>query len=350
MHEGNRPKETASLSYRSLRTLGVVVTALGLGLLVWAVGIAGILGALALVGSRTAVLLVVVGLAPVVIWGAALRFVLTRLGARITLPAGVLLFATTVFWNGVTPFGQLGGDPPGGLVVSHVTGTRAESAIAAVTTVNALNHVAVVLLGGTGAVWLAVGGRRLPGLGDALGSAAAVLLALVVLGVIAWPRRDALGAAAAMHLAAIGITIAARLHILPTPTTADVERRVQGFVEAIERLAGDPVRLVAVFGLGVAGQIVVTACLWLALAGVGAPTSPGVVLTVVPVAKLGGAVPLPGGSVGTEVLLTGLLVAAGTQPAVAAAGVLLYRAAAFWLPTVLGGLITVAFLSTPGRG
>ena len=53
---------------------------------------------------------------------------------------------------------------------------------------------------------------------------------------------------------------------------------------------------------------------------------------------------------GTSVLLAaGTFVLFAGAPGIAAAAALLYRAVAFWLPTVVGGLLTVAFLLHPSE-
>ncbi|PSP17969.1 hypothetical protein BRC62_03845 [Halobacteriales archaeon QH_10_67_13] len=110
-----------------------------------------------------------------------------------------------------------------------------------------------------------------------------------------------------------------------------------GFVAAIERLADDRRRLAVVVVLGAAGQLAVVFVLYAALAFLGEPLL-AVALFVVPAARAGAVVPTPGGIGSTEALLTGLLVTvAGATPAVAGAAAIAYRAAAFWLPSLLGG-------------
>jgi len=75
--------------------------------------------------------------------------------------------------------------------------------------------------------------------------------------------------------------------------------------------------------------------------------SPVQMLVVVPVARLAGASPTPGGTASAEALLPGLLVAVGgVAMPVAAAAALVYRAAGFWLPTVGGGVVTTLLLLT----
>jgi peptidoglycan/LPS O-acetylase OafA/YrhL len=71
-----------------------------------------------------------------------------------------------------------------------------------------------------------------------------------------------------------------------------------------------------------------------------------VVLLLIPVAKLSGAAPTPGGFGSAEAVLTALLVATiGVDAAVAGAAALLYRASAFWLPFLVGGMATAWYVT-----
>ncbi|MFB6255419.1 MAG: lysylphosphatidylglycerol synthase domain-containing protein, partial [Haloplanus sp.] len=131
------------------------------------------------------------------------------------------------------------------------------------------------------------------------------------------------------------------------PDRERVVERGRGFVAALERVGDSRRRLATVLLLGAGGHLAVAATLWLSLAALGVTVSPARVLIVVPVARLAGASPTPGGTASAEALLTGLLVAVGgAATPVAAAAALVYRAAAFWLPTVGGGVVTALLLLT----
>jgi hypothetical protein len=94
-----------------------------------------------------------------------------------------------------------------------------------------------------------------------------------------------------------------------SPTQQTVACRLQRFVEVIERLGSDPLRLALVFGVGLAGQLAVAATLWVALAALGFVAPFVVILLIVLVAKVSDAAPTPGGFGSAEVLLMTLLVA-----------------------------------------
>ena len=76
--------------------------------------------------------------------------------------------------------------------------------------------------------------------------------------------------------------------------------------------------------------------LWASLRAFGAAPTGAVVVMAYFVGQLGNTVPLPGGVGGVEGALFGALVAFGVPAGPALAGVLTYRALAFWLPTVPG--------------
>jgi uncharacterized protein (TIRG00374 family) len=68
----------------------------------------------------------------------------------------------------------------------------------------------------------------------------------------------------------------------------------------------------------------------------GAAPEAAVLVTAYFVGQLGNTLPLPGGVGGVEGALIAALVAFGEPTGAAIAGVLVYRALAFWLPTVPG--------------
>ena len=84
------------------------------------------------------------------------------------------------------------------------------------------------------------------------------------------------------------------------------------------------------------------AVLWAAFHAFGSSPPVSVILMGYLVGQLGGALPLPGGLIGIDLGLFGMLVAFGTPLATTAAAVLIYRVILFWLPLLVGG---VAFAS-----
>ncbi len=329
--------------WRALAGASVGVVALALFVGVWDVA-----HALQDVPRRRLWSLVLVGVAPLVVWGTGLRLVFRALGYRLGLPAAVSLFAAANFLNAVTPFGQAGGDPPAAALFARATGTEFEQSLAAIGSLNAGNRVAAVVLGLFGVTYLGAGVPDARRLGDTAVLVAGLLLVATLGLALCWRARDR---GVTLLGAALTPPVRAVTRVLPRidpPTRGAVERRVARFVAALDRLASDPRRLAAVFVLGLAGHLAAAATLWVALAALGARAPLAVVVLLVPLAKVGGVAPTPGGLGSVEPLLTGLLVAAtGADRAAAAAAVLLYRASAFWLPALVGGLATGWTVAVP---
>ncbi|RMB13211.1 lysylphosphatidylglycerol synthase transmembrane domain-containing protein [Haloplanus aerogenes] len=333
------------------RTVGWTVVAVG-GLVLYlrTVGVDAVAAALGRLTPTDAAVLVGLGWVPILLWGGSLHLVLRRLDAPTTLSASIGLFAASSFLNNVTPFGQAGGDPVSGALVARVEGVPFERGFAAIVSVGAANAVAVVALGVVG-VGVLVGTAAVDdALLVAVGAGTVAAAVLGVVAVVAWWRRervvDRIGGALGGVLYRVGRPIPG----VESPAPDAVVARGRGFVAALERVGDSRRRLAIVLALGVAGHLAVATTLWLSLAVLNAPVSLARVLVVVPVARLAGASPTPGGTASAEALLTGLLVAVGgVETPVAAAAALLYRAAAFWIPTLGGGVVTALLVVTSGE-
>ncbi|WP_372911744.1 YbhN family protein [Salinigranum sp.] len=315
------------------------------------VGIGEVRRALWVVPPRRLLSLLIVGGVSLLFWGLGLHLVFDRLDISVGPTTSILLFTAAGFFNGITPFGQAGGDPVAAVLFRRALGTDFETGLAAIGSVNALNRVAAVFLGLLGVGYL---GSRVAAGGN-LRTAALVVTGLsvvVALGLMAaWQSRYRL-----VGRIAAGLTPLARAGARVVPgvrpsSRAALERRGRRFIAAIDRLAADPRRLALVFGLSVAGHLAVASTLWVALAGLGFDVSVAVVLLVIPLAKLAGLAPTPGGFGSAETMLATLLLSTTTVDApVAGAAVLLYRASAFWLPSLVGGLVAGWFVVTGNAG
>ena len=332
------PPHPARRVVRPLVAAGVAL--LALGALLWLVGVEAVHADLARVGPWEAATLVATGFLPVLVWGVELRVILGGLGHPVGTVEAVALFAASGFLNNVTPLGEVGGDPPSGLLIAGVRGIGFERGLAAIASTNAVNRVAVVGLGLAG---LAVVGPAEAGPSALL--AVAIWGVLVALLVAAWVYREWLVSRVGPSLAAAVARVARWPPLEPTPTPSAVEARIEGFVRAIERLAADPRRLLAALLLGAVGHIAAAATLWLALRAIGVSVPVQDLLVVLPLAKASGLSPTPGGAGNAALLLAGLLVAvAGVGSTDAATAALLYRAAAFWVPTAAGGVVAAALV------
>ncbi len=329
--------------------LGALLAGVALVGYVWFVGTGDVLAALGRVPPDRALALAAIGFCPVLVWGLSLRIVFAAIGVADSVWEAVALFVASVFLNGVTPFGQVGGDPPSALLIARRADATFETGLAAIASVNALNRVAVVLLGVVGGAWYTVRIATVDPLREAVLLAVGLGPVGVIVAVTAWRRRHALADWTGGALGRVLVPAGDLCPGVTPPSRGAVRDRARGFVASIDRVASHPVLLAAAFLLGVAGQLLVAAVLWFVLAVLGVSASLPLVLLVVPAAKLAGFTPLPGGTGGAEALLAGLLVAgAGTTAPVATAAALLHRVVAFWLPTVVGGLVTIGLLVRSG--
>lgn len=118
--------------------------------------------------------------------------------------------------------------------------------------------------------------------------------------------------------------------------------RFVGFQSDLGRIGGRRSALALALCYSGAGWLFEVGALATALWGLGGPVPVATLLVVVPVGKLAGFMPLPGGFGSIEATVVALLLATTTvSGGVATAAVLLHRAATYWLPTILGGTVSL---------
>ena len=327
-----------------LRTtlLGFLLAAAIIAALAWLVGIEDVGRSLREADRRGVATVVVLVAGWVACWGLGMRAALRSYGASVSPWTGLLLSAGAGFANNITPFGNAGGEPLTTLLIVERTDVPYERGLAAMAAVDAVNIVSSVCFALLGFVWLAVDGSLD---GQLTGVAGAVIVAGVVAAVAAravWRRRRGVTARLTGGVARGLAWLESHLPRLSTPDRAALARRVEGFVDDLEQIAADRRTLAAVGGYSLAGWLCQLAALWAAFVALGEPIPLLAVFVAVPLASVALALPLPGGAGGIESALVGVLV--GTplttvSPAVAVAGVVLFRVAVFWLPTTLGGLV-----------
>ncbi|QSX00391.1 lysylphosphatidylglycerol synthase transmembrane domain-containing protein [Haloterrigena alkaliphila] len=276
-------------------------------------------------------------------WSLMLRTVLGSLGVHVPAGKAFFVYAGAVFANNVTPFGQAGGEPVAALLISKVSDARYETGLAGIASVDVLNVVPSIslILAGVGyyATTAAVGER----LETAVGSAIALIAAIVLAMAFVWRHRHAI----VERLPAVIAPRIGRFGFIgsdPETFEANLADRMGRFFENIERVATDRGRLSAVVGLSLAGWLLQVAALTAAFAAVGYSVPPYVLLFVIPLANLAGAAPLPGGLGGIEAAFVTLLVPTTGIPASAVtAAVLIFRGAIYWMPVLIGGVSVSAF-------
>jgi hypothetical protein len=255
-----------------------------------------------------------------------------------------LVFSGAMFSNNITPFGQAGGEPVTALLVSRITDAEYETGLAAIASVDTLNFVPSITLALLGAGFyateIALGTNRNVTL--AIGAVVVLAVAVPSLVYVAWSYRYDLEERVVRRLTPVIQWLAGQLPRLSVPGPDVIERRINGFFRAIERVADDEGGLVIALTFSALGWLCQALGLWLAFHAIGSPISFAVVLFAVPIGAIAGVTPLPGGAGGIEWVLATLLTAA-TGPAIgfgiATAAVVLFRGCVYWTPVVIGGVV-----------
>lgn len=273
-----------------------------------------------------------------VAWSLMLRTVLGSLDVALPAATSFLVYAGAVFANNVTPFGQAGGEPVAAALISRVAGSRYETGLVGIATVDVLNvvpSVSLVILGvGYHAATAAVGERLEVAVAVALGLVAAIVTGIALVWLYRATVVDRLPAA-------VGGTVGRLSRFDAGALEATVADRLNNFFDDIERVGANRRRLLTAVGLSLTGWLLQAAALTAAFAAVGHEISPMVPVFVVPLANVAGATPLPGGLGGIEAAFVALLVPTTGVPASAVtAAVLVFRGAVYWMPTVIGGVST----------
>jgi uncharacterized protein (TIRG00374 family) len=272
-------------------------------------------------------------------WGMSLRTVLRALGQHLSIPLSAFVLAAAVFSNNVTPFGQAGGEPISAYLISGATDSEYETGLAAIASVDALHFVPSLGFALTGLVFVVLGavelGRNL------LIAAVAVAILVVALPVavyLGWRYRYELEAAVVRLLTPVLRAVGRVLPHRSPPSANVIETRIETFFTAIDRVAGSRLTLLEALGFSALGWLLLCVSLWLSTYALGWAVPFSAVLLVVPMGKVAGITPLPGGLGSIEAILVAMLVSTTGIPAgVAGAAVLVHRAATYWLPVVVGG-------------
>ena len=327
----------------------LVATALGflaafsvVGLLLVVVGVDAFVAEVSRADERLLLLALLATLGWLAAWGVGLRTVLEVLGIDLSVGRSFLLVNAAMFANNVTPFGQAGGEPITALLISQVTGTAYERALAAIASLDTLNFLPSTSFALLGAGYYATRVSLPRSLRITTVAIAVLAVAVPAAGYLLWRHQ-----AAARSLAVRTLTPAARGVAAVVPGVGRVTRqavaaRVERFAAAIGRVATSRRGL----GIALAASAVGWGCqmvaFWLAFQAVGASVPVHVLLFVVPVSAVASVAPLPGGAGGIEAVLVGLL---ATLPGVGLAletilaAVIIFRGAVYWTPVVIGGAV-----------
>jgi len=174
------------------------------------------------------------------------RTVLGSLDVDLSVTTSFLVYSGAVFANNVTPFGQAGGEPVAAALISQASGSRYETGLVGIASVDVLNvvpSISIVFLGvGYYATTAAIGER----LEVAVTVAVALIAAIVTAIGLGWRYRRVV---VDRLPSAVG-GLAGRLDRFDAATVeAGIADRLQNFFEDIERVGTSPGRLAAAVGL-----------------------------------------------------------------------------------------------------
>jgi len=328
---------------RRVMLVGSLGAAAVLAVLLWVVGAGSVVDTVMAAAPRFVALTVGFALCWLVAWGLMLRTVLDSLAVEVPALTAVVVYVGAVFSNNVTPFGQAGGEPVAALLISKVTGCRYETGLAGIASVDVLNVVpslSLVFVGvGYYATTAAIGDRLITAVVSGVAIVGGVSLAIA----LGWRARESL----IDRIPALLAPLAARIGRGRYDTdslSSGLTRRLRRFFEDVERVGTSRRRLSVVVGLSLLGWLAQVVALTAAFHAVGQPIPVYVVVFAIPLANLAGVTPLPGGLGGIEAAYVGLLVpTTGIPAATITAAVLVFRGATYWLPVVLGAVVTTAF-------
>jgi uncharacterized protein (TIRG00374 family) len=325
-----------------LTKLGMFAVALVvLGAVVWVIGADAVFDALGGADRSVVPALLAVVAVWLSAWGLALWTVLRTIGAPVSVPMSVALFAAAVFSNNVTPFGQAGGEPVSGLLISTAADSEYETGLAAIASVDTLHFVPSIGLAVVGLVSLLAGAVELT---EDL--RVAVLGVVVLVGLIAtaaalgWRHRERVRATVVRVVTPVAGALGRVLPGRSPPDRTDIAERVDGFFTAVGRVATSRWTVAFAMCCSALGWVSLAGAMWLSLYALGYTVPFAAALFVVPVGSIAGVTPLPGGLGGLEAAFITLLVpTTGVPASIATAGVLIYRGATYWLPILVGGSV-----------
>jgi uncharacterized protein (TIRG00374 family) len=326
--------------------VGFLGGVLVLGVLVYLVGVDDVATALSLLDAGTAAAIAGLGVAWLVAWGLCLRSVLAALDIPVSPGTAVLMYASAAFANNITPFGQAGGEPFSGYLISRATDAEFERGLAAIASVDSINFVPSIAFAILGLTYYVASYAAFEGFQYVFGGVLTLAVALPVVVYLAWRFRVRVRSALVRVLSPIFRAVSRVVPRVTAPSADQLRERVSGFFGAIGRVADDRQRVVSAAAFSTLGWLLLCAALWLSLRGLGHAVPAAIAFVVVPVATIASVTPLPGGTGGVEFAIVLLLVpTTSVSPGVAGAAAIVFRAATYWLPTVLGGLSVVVLES-----
>jgi uncharacterized protein (TIRG00374 family) len=313
------------------------------------IGIGEIIDVLSMADPLIVALIPLVAFTWIVAWGLLFRVVVGILDGQLSVATAVLIYTSTMFANNITPFGQAGGEPISAYLIASATDTEYETGLAAIASVDAIHFAPSISLAAIGLASFALTTTLVEELEAAATAVVALVIVIPLIGTFVWRYRVRVETLIADILTPVIGIVAQIVPNREPPERDTIRTRVGEFFRAVERVATDRSGLALSFVFATIGWVALSGILWTSLFALGYLVPFTVVLVVIPIGSMASITPLPGGLGGIEIVLVGLLVPlAGIDPATASAAVVLHRAAAYWLPTFVGGVVA-SFIGTDSR-
>jgi uncharacterized protein (TIRG00374 family) len=264
-------------------------------------------------------------------WGKAWQVVLGELDIDVPYRQLVVTYLAATFANYVTPLGQAGGEPFIAYVLSRDTGASYEDSLASVVTADLLNLLPFFTFAAGGLSFLLFRAELPTATRPLAFGLLALALGVPAIAVSGWWFREQVRGGV-VRLAASVAKRTSRVSV------EGVRERVDDLYAAFGRIAQAPVALLEAVFFAYVGWVFFALPLYFAGLALDLPVDPLLILFIVPASTLAGLTPSPGGLVGVEVALVGLLVALTPVGAAAAFAIaLVYRLASYWFALVVGG-------------
>lgn len=264
-------------------------------------------------------------------WGKAWQVVLREVDIEVSYGRLVVTYFAATFANYVTPLGQAGGEPFIAYVLSRDTGASYEDSLASVVTADLLNLLPFFTFAAGGLSFLLLRAELPTATRPLAFGLLALALGVPAIAVSGWWFREQVRGG----VVRLVTPVARRTSRL---SVESVRRRIDDLYAAFGRIAQDPVALVEAVFFAYVGWVFFALPLYFAGLALNLPVDPLLMLFIVPASTLAGLTPSPGGLVGVELALVGLLVALTPVGAAAALAIaLIYRLASYWFALVVGG-------------
>ncbi len=267
---------------------------------------------------------------------------------RVTFREGIELFYAVQFANGITPLGQLGGEPFIAYILSRETGTPLDETFGAVLAADILNMAPFFTYSLVGGLIFLVVSPITPLMRTVLTAALLLGVTVIVLLTLFW-RYQREGVAIVGRCGAWLEQVIARLGLDSRPVLGRINRgycreKAENFYGILRTVLRQRRRVLQALAVNHASLLLSVVGLYVFLLSLGVNTPLSALSFILPLALLASFLPLPGGLGGIEVALALLLInITGVPASVASGAALLFRLATYWLTLLVGGYLLSQF-------